>query len=81
MDMIVELSAPGVQHGQDTGLGTQPLGIGGKGQQGFRSASEQQAKRLFGIGLDEGVENVGERENLRESKEPPAVRSAGPPPR
>ena len=65
MDVRVELKvlAPGVQHGQDTGLGTQELGIGGQLEHGLGGGPQEQVVDDAGIGQCDRVEGVRERED------------------
>ena len=55
--------APGVQHGQHAGAGTQPIGIGGHLEHGLGGRPQQQVVDNPGIGQRERVEGIRERED------------------
>ena len=79
MDVRVELKvlAPGVQHGQHAGLGTQVLGIGGHLEHGLGGGPQEQVVDDPRIGQCDRVEGIREREDEMEVRHREQVGGAG----
>ena len=79
MDVRVELQilAPGVQHRQHAGLGTQVLGIGGHLEQGLGGGPQEQVVDDPRIGQCDRVEGIREREDEMEIRHREQFRGAG----
>ena len=79
MDMRVELKilTPGVQHSQDTGLGTQELGISGHLEHGLGGGPHEQVVNDPRIGQCNRVESIREREDEMEVQSGEQFRGAG----
>ena len=61
VDMVVakQVLAPGVQDGEESDLGTEPLGIGGHFEQGLGAGLEQQVEESLGGSERQRVQFVG----------------------
>lgn len=79
MDMRVELKvlAPGMQHGQGAGLGTQELGVGGQLEHGLGGGPHEQVVDDPRIGQGDRVEGVREREDEMEVRHGQQLGGAG----
>lgn len=62
MRMMVQVLAPGVQHGEEANLGAEVLGIGGDGAQGLGGGAEEKA-------VDERLVLVGNGGNVTRQRE------------
>ena len=75
--MELKVLAPGVQHGQHAGLGTQVLGIGGHLEQGLGGGPQEQVVDDPRIGQCDRVEGIREREDDMEVRHGEQLRGAG----
>src|SRR5208282_1176916 len=65
MDMVMaeQIGTPCVQDGEESDLGTEPLGIGGHLEQSLRAGLEQQVEERLGCGESQRVQIVGNSED------------------